>query len=103
MEKRKGRRPQGQRQRLSPAMTVCLTVLLLAGLLLCNLVRLYSAKRPAPAEDTLSVHFIDVGQGDATLIQKGNFSMLIDAGKNEKGQTVVSYLKKKGIKKLNIL
>ena len=29
--------------------------------------------------------------------------MLIDAGKNEKGQTVVSYLKKKGIKKLNIL
>lgn len=42
-------------------------------------------------------------RGDATLIQKGNFSMLIDAGKNEKGQTVVSYLKKKGIKKLNIL
>ena len=52
---------------------------------------------------SLTVSYIDVGQGDATLIQKGNFSMLIDAGKNEKGQTVVSYLKKKGIKKLNIL
>ena len=49
---------------------------------------------------SLTVSYIDVGQGDATLIQKGNFSMLIDAGKNEKGQTVVSYLKKKGIKKL---
>ena len=52
---------------------------------------------------SLTVSYIDVGQGDATLIQKGNFSMLIDAGKNEKGQMVVSYLKKKGIKKLNIL
>ena len=30
----------------------------------------------------LTVSYIDVGQGDATLIQKGNFSMLIDAGKN---------------------
>ena len=52
---------------------------------------------------SLTVSYIDVGQGDATLIQKGNFSLLIDAGKNEKGQMVVSYLKKKGIKKLNIL
>ena len=52
---------------------------------------------------SLTVSYIDVGQGDATLIEKGNFSMLIDAGKNEKGQMVVSYLKKKGIKKLNIL
>ncbi len=28
---------------------------------------------------SLTVSYIDVGQGDATLIQKGNFSMLIDA------------------------
>ena len=28
------------------------------------------------------VTYLDVGQGDATLISKGNFHMLIDAGKN---------------------
>lgn len=51
----------------------------------------------------LTVSYIDVGQGDATLIQKGNFSMLIDAGKNEKGTTVVEYIKNQGITKLNVL
>lgn len=52
---------------------------------------------------SLTVSYIDVGQGDATLIQKGNFSMLIDAGKNEKGQMVVSYLKKKGYQKVKYI
>lgn len=51
----------------------------------------------------LTVSYIDVGQGDATLIHKGNFSMLIDAGKNERGTTVVEYLKNQGIKKLDLL
>ena len=51
----------------------------------------------------LTVSYIDVGQGDATLIQKGNFSMLIDAGKNEKGTTVVERIKNQGITKLNVL
>lgn len=51
----------------------------------------------------LTVSYIDVGQGDATLIRKGAFSMLIDAGKNEKGTTVVEYLKKAGIAKLTVL
>ena len=101
MEKRKGRRPQGQRQRLSPAMTVCLTVLLLAGLLLCNLVRLYSAKRPAPAEDTLSVHFIDVGQGDSIYMHCGGTDILIDAGEREAGETVMQYLQQQGVRSLD--
>lgn len=51
----------------------------------------------------LTVSYIDVGQGDATLIHKGNFSMLIDAGKNERGTTIVEYLKNQGIKKLDLL
>ena len=60
--------------------------------------------KDTPADDNqLSVSYIDVGQGDATLIRKGSFSMLIDAGKNEKGTTVVEYIKRQGIKKLDIL
>lgn len=51
----------------------------------------------------LVVTYLDVGQGDATLISKGNFHMLIDAGKNEKGDMVVQYLKDAGVDRLDIL
>lgn len=49
---------------------------------------------------TLSVYYLDVGQGDATLITKGDFHMLIDAGKNG---TAADYLQELGIDKLDIL
>ena len=42
--------------------------------------------------DTLEVHYIDVGQGDSLLIRQGDQSMLVDAGNNNKGTTVWSYL-----------
>lgn len=51
----------------------------------------------------LTVSYLDVGQGDATLISKGNFHMLIDAGNNHMGETVVSELEKRGVKKLDVL
>lgn len=57
-----------------------------------------------PKEQRLAVHFIDVGQGDATLIRtpKGKV-MLIDAGNNEAGDTVVSYLRKLRIDHIDVL
>ena len=60
---------------------------------------------PAPAGGTgnTEVHFIDVGQADSTLIISGGQTMLIDAGTNDMGDTVVSYLKSLGIKKLDYL
>ncbi|MGN0152936.1 MAG: ComEC/Rec2 family competence protein [Lachnospiraceae bacterium] len=42
--------------------------------------------------DTLEVHYMDIGQGDAILIRQGDSAMLIDAGNNDKGTTVWSYL-----------
>lgn len=39
------------------------------------------------------IHFIDVGQGDAALIDCGQTEVLIDGGDNKAGPTVVSYLK----------
>ena len=35
-----------------------------------------------PADSSLQVHYIDVGQGDATLITCAGESLLIDAGNN---------------------
>ncbi len=47
--------------------------------------------------EELQVHFLDVGQGDATLIICGAHAMLIDAGENNKGTTVQLYLQKQGV------
>lgn len=49
-------------------------------------------------DSTLEMHFIDVGQGDCTLITCDGHSMLIDAGKNDQGTEIQSYLESKGIK-----
>lgn len=51
----------------------------------------------------LVIDYLDVGQGDATLISKGNFHMLIDAGNNNIGELVTNYLKKENIEKLDVL
>ncbi|KEH90634.1 ComEC/Rec2 family competence protein [Clostridium botulinum] len=49
----------------------------------------------------LKVHYIDVGQGDSILIQQNGSNMLIDAGTNKASNTVVNYLKAKGVNKLD--
>lgn len=51
--------------------------------------------------ETLEVHFIDVGQGDATLIKQGDHAMLIDAGDNDKGTALQSYLQHQGVEHLD--
>lgn len=53
------------------------------------------------AGETLEVHFIDVGQGDATLIKQGSHAMLIDGGNNDKGTTVQSYLQYQEVEELD--
>lgn len=50
--------------------------------------------------NSFTMHFIDVGQGDATLIGCDGEWMLIDAGDNTKGTTVQLYLKKQNVSKL---
>lgn len=55
------------------------------------------------AASGMEVHFIDVGQGDATLIKADGHAMLIDAGDNTKGTAVQLYLKKQGVEQLDYL
>ncbi len=87
------------------------TLLLMIGLAGCGQ-GTGAAGRPAPvfsspdssqdlSEDGLLVHFIDVGQGDSILIQQDGHAMLVDAGENDQGETVVSYLKEQGITQLD--
>ncbi len=51
----------------------------------------------------INVHYIDVGQGDCTLIVCGGESLLIDAGENGHEQQVINYLNSAGIKKLDYI
>lgn len=47
--------------------------------------------------DAVYVHFIDVGQGSATLIQKGTTGVIIDAGEKDYGYIVEQYTKNVGV------
>ncbi len=51
----------------------------------------------------MEVHFIDVGQGDSTLITCDGHAMLIDAGDYSKGTAIQNYLQKQKVKKLDYL
>lgn len=64
-----------------------------------------SAPVPASASgpEQMEVHFMDVGQGDATLVTCGGHTMLIDAGDDTKGTAIQNYLQKQKISKLDYL
>ncbi|WP_041737173.1 MBL fold metallo-hydrolase [Caldicellulosiruptor acetigenus] len=58
----------------------------------------------AATQKALTVSFIDVGQGDSIIVQtpQGK-NILIDSGPNTAESTVLSYLKSKGITKLDMV
>ncbi len=51
--------------------------------------------------DEAFFHFIDVGQGDCTLIQGENTNILIDSGTYEGGYTAYNYLKDIGVNRID--
>jgi competence protein ComEC len=54
-----------------------------------------------PPSGSLSVSFIDVGQGDGVLVQAGGEEYLIDAGRPEEGPNVVDFLRSRGVEDLD--
>jgi len=59
-----------------------------------------SPASPAGAPPGLRVTFLDVGQGDATLVQDGERSVLVDAGLPEAG--IVELLRRAGVRRLDL-
>ena len=51
----------------------------------------------------MEVHFLDVEQGDCTLLLCGEYAVLIDAGEAQYGRTVTDYLLRHGVEKVDLL
>ena len=56
-----------------------------------------------PVQDQFIVYFIDVGQGDASLITCDGHSMLIDGGHSKESNKIYSFLKNRGINHLDYI
>ncbi|WP_227935367.1 MBL fold metallo-hydrolase [Alkalihalobacillus deserti] len=54
------------------------------------------------ASGELAVHYIDVGQGDATLLIGPNFTILIDAGRHD-ANDVTPYLRSQGVSDIDLM
>jgi competence protein ComEC len=60
---------------------------------------------PAPSSEpqgTLTLHFLDVGQGDATLLVHPEVTVLIDTGRFDR-RDVVPLLRERGIERIDLL
>ena len=57
---------------------------------------------PVPGSG-LTVTYLDVGQGDCTLLQCDGQTMLIDAGIGEQANHITTYLKQQGVKSIDYL
>ncbi|HWQ18931.1 MAG TPA: MBL fold metallo-hydrolase [Methanotrichaceae archaeon] len=51
----------------------------------------------------LTAHVLDVGQGDSILIQFKGKNILIDGGEREMGPRVASYLRDRGVSKIDLM
>jgi len=56
-----------------------------------------------PQDSTFEVHFIDVGQGDCSLVLCDGHAMLIDGGESSESSKVYAYLKAHGIDHLDYM
>jgi len=56
-----------------------------------------------PADSSFEVHFIDVGQGDSSLIICDGEAMLIDGGEASESSKIYAYLKSHGIEHLEYI
>ncbi len=77
---------------------------LIALLMLLSLSLLIGCVQPASdGRANLLVHFIDVGQAESILVESGQHFMLVDAGEAYNAETVIEYLKDRGVRELDLV
>ena len=56
-----------------------------------------------PPTENVTVHFINVGQGDAIFVDTPTLDMLVDGGSRAAGETVVDYLQELNVTRIDIV
>ena len=59
-------------------------------------------EKESVAEGEVQVHYINVGQGDCSLILSEDTAILIDTGEKENGEIICSYLEKHNVDNMDI-
>lgn len=77
-----------------------LIIIIIGGCELYDILPTTDDQPQSVTDAELTISFIDVGQGDATLIECGDEAMLIDAGLYSERYRVVNYLSQRGIENL---
>ena len=80
-------------------------VLLLVGLLIVVLIgiSIFVNNNEKNDDQDLNIYFFEAGKADSAIIYNEEFAVLIDTGEKELGDTILDYLNKQGIKKLDYL
>ncbi|WP_434402951.1 MBL fold metallo-hydrolase (plasmid) [Planococcus sp. 11815] len=82
---------------LKRILSMLMSVTLLAGFV-------FMPSVSSAATPTMKVHFINVGQGDATYIKMpGGEDILIDGGRQGQGDKIIAYLKKQKVDDIEIM
>jgi len=55
------------------------------------------------SENKMIVNFVDVGQGDCTLITCGDTAVLVDSGEYANAQKVINYIKNQGVNDIDLV
>ena len=90
-------------QKLNPLVAALLAIVLaFSGYLVYSEVA-DSSPSSGLSDDEVAVHYIDVGQGDAVLVQTTGGNVLIDGGGNNMGVRVVEYIRDAGVSELAVV
>ena len=90
-------------QKLNPLVAALLAIVLaFSGYLVYSEVA-DSSPSSGLSDSEVAVHYIDVGQGDAVLVQTTGGNVLIDGGGNNMGVRVVEYIRDAGVSELAVV
>ena len=84
---------------------ILISLFLILALLLCGCgmeeISQTAAATVPVSGDSLTVHFLDAGQADCTLLECGGKYMLLNGGIGQDAESVVSYLWEQGVRELS--
>ena len=103
MAANKGRAKKQAGAQLIKAVLVLMAALAIFVLEKTGVLQTAAGDKPAAENADAEVDFIDVGQGDSTLVCSDGKYMLIDTGDRDDENTLINHLKERGVKKLDYL